>query len=875
MMDDTPRRPIKFLRWFCKADLIDEIEGDLIEAYRERCRENPKKAKRLLWLEVLESFKWKNLGIMEKQETPMQRSLAILSQYSKVFFRSVSRSKIYTSISVLSLSLGITCALLIYLYIYKEYQYDRFFTDADRIYRIAFTSESTQRTYGFAPLALTPFMVENYDGVQNGVRIFKYRREIPVTVNTSNVSYNVGKFGWADPTFFDIFDIEILRGNAENPFGRPKTLAISESTARKYFGEENPIGKIIQFNWTVPYDLEVTAVFKDFPSHSHLDFDILSSMETCQEVMWPRQQINSWQNLFTAGYIKLNEGVSPVYINEQIQQATNENFQPGRPVRINSFLQPITQIHLTSDLDLGEWKPNNSWDRLVLFGLIGIIILGLGSFNFMNMVTAQAGQRVKEIGIRKVFGGTRRSIIEQTYFETLLYVMLSLVLSGILIFLSIPLLENLTNHEYVIPEFVNLTFLLPVALLLLFIIILSGFYPALFYSGIKTIKLINRQIFGSAGKPLRNVLVLSQFTISIGLLICTLIIHHQLKFMKEKDVGFDKSLIVNIPIHNDEAVIPKLETWKAEAMNHPDVESITSASHEMFADYTYISLFSLSGQEEEHTWERYTVDEDYLKTFQLELVAGRGFSKEINTDTSAFILNESAVKALHMTPEEVVGKTMNNVSDEVAGKVVGVVRDFHFRSLHNDIKPFILHVNRERLDYISIRLSGKNFKESIIHAEESWENIMGEDIPFFYSFLDQQAAMLYKREENESRFFSLLSLVSLSLGCLGLFGLALFTTQKKVKEIGIRKVLGAGVMNILLLINSKFLKMIGLAFLVAAPIAYVLMKKWLSGYAYRIDQPVWIYILTGIMTFFISMLTVSYLSMRAAASNPVESIRNE
>lgn len=877
MKNPIPETPLKFLRWFCKTDLLDEIEGDLVEAYYQRSEYNRKRARRLLWFDVLRSFKLKNIGLMKNQkDSSIKRTIAILSQYFKVFIRTIARSRMYTSITILSLTLGISCALMIFMYIYKELQYDRFYSDSDRIYRIAFESKNTQRSYAFAPLALTPHMIENFDGVEDGVRIFKYRREIPVTIESTRVSYNEGGFAWCDPSFFDIFDIEIIKGNATDPLIAPGTIAISESTAKRYFGDKDPIGQLLQFNWTENSTLRVTSVYKDFPSHSHFSFDLLSSLETCQDIMWPRPQINSWQNLFTAGYLKLKDGISPDFINDKIQEAINENFQPGGPTRIISFLQPIEKIHLNSDLDLGEWGSNGSMKKLLIFGIIGIVIVGLGSFNFINMVTAMASQRSKEIGVRKVFGGTRKNVLHQTYFETFLYVICAFLLSVLIIIFSIPVLEKLTGHVYHAMDFYSIDFLLPIFAFLVTLIIISGLYPALYISGFQAIKLIsNKSIASESSKLFRNALVLSQFTISIVLLICTLIIYLQLSFMRNKDIGFDQSLIVTVPIHNDDAVIPKLEAWKAEATKYPGIHSISASSHEIFAEYTYISLFSLAGSEEEYRWERYTVDEDYLNTFDLKVIAGRAFSKNIQSDSSAFVLNESAVKALGYTPDAIIGQTINNLSDEVSGKVVGVVKDFHFRSLHQSIDPFVIYVNKDRLDFIAIRLSGNNFRESIVKAEETWNEIIGEDIPFFYTFMDQKMASRYEKEANEGRLFSILSSISLLLGCMGLFGLALFITQRKVKEIGIRKVLGAGVMNILILINSKFMKIIGISFIIALPIAYFLMERWLMEFAYRISQPFWVYAVTGMMIFLISILTVSYLSANAAFSNPVKSIRNE
>ncbi len=877
--DNMPKIPLLFLRWFCKRDLIDEIEGDLIEAYRQRSRFGAARAKWRFFKEVLQSFNSRNIGIMEKYEGwSLIRNLSILKQYGRVLMRTMRKSKIYTTISIASLTLGIACAGLIYLYLQKELTFDQVFSRYTDIYRINHHSKNSGRSYGYAPLAMTPHLVDNLDAVESGTRIFKYRRAIPMTVVSTRQSFNEGRFGWSDPTFFHLFDLPLIQGSPQTVLLRPNVVVISASTAKKYFGDRNPIGEIIEFNWGENTPLEVTGVFEDFPSNASIQLDLISNIETCRNTMWSGGRFSDWRNMFVSAYILLKPGIdinSVQEVQQVAQQATSKYYTPDNPDAWTTSIQPLINIHLDPPLTIGEWSKHNDSETLILFAAIGLIILSLGCFNFTNMVTAQAGQRTKEVGVRKVLGSQRRQIAQQTLFETLIFVLISGMFALLLVYGLLPKLGALTSHRYGLQDLVNLNFLAPFTLILLLVAAIAGAYPALYISRIQSLQLMKNNSGVSGGKTVRNVLVTAQFTITTGLVICTLMVYLQLQFLQKKELGFNQSVIVNMPIHNDDAVIPKIDAFRNEVTAQPGISHVTAASHEMFSDYTYIADFKVEGLEEEHKWERYTVEQDYISTFDLDIIAGRGFDATIPSDCTAFVLNESAVKALGLTLEEAVNRTITDQGLEKTGKIVGIAKDFHFRSLHHTIQPFVMYVNWDRLDYISVRLESNNFSENIARLEAGWYRIFGESVPFFYSFLDQQAADLYQSEDNERQLFTLFSVVSIVLGCLGLFGFALFTTERKFKEIGLRKVLGAGTWQVILMINQNFIRILSLAFALATPAAFYLMRNWLQAFAYRIDQPVWVYLVTGAATFLIATITVSYLSWKAASSNPVDAIKVE
>ena len=872
--NQLPRLPLRFLRWFCKDERIDEIEGDLAEAYHQRLLQNSTQAKIRFYKEVLLSFNKRNLGIMEKyKNTRLGLSWSMLTQYGKILFRTIRKSKVYSAISIVSLTLGLTCAGLIYLYLNKELTYDQVYDEASNIYRISHLSNNSGRSYAFAPVGLVPHLIETMEAVEDGTRIFKYRRGIPMTVTATKRSFNEARVGWADPSFFNLFNLEVVRGSAED-LKRPYTLMLSESTARRYFGDQNPIGQTIAFNGEYGATLEVVGVFEDFPSNTSFQLDLLSNIETCYKTMWAGGWMTEWRNMFTSAYVKIKPGRSEEVL-KVAQETVSNNYDPDRPKMWQTSLQQLTTLHLSEPKDIGEWSSQNDMQTIVLFGAIGLIILSLGCFNFINMVTAQAGQRAKEVGVRKVLGSSKKNIAQQTLFETVSFVLISGVLSWGLMYLLLPRLGILTSHSYLFNDIANVEFVIGFIASLILVALLAGAYPALHISRVNSLHLMKKNHTAVGGTKVRNMLVTAQFTITSGLVICTLMVFLQMKYIQNRDLGFDDSTLLTIPIHNDEAVLPKINAFRNELQTVPGISNVTAASHEMFSDYTYITNFIIQGFEEQFKWERYTVEQDYIKAFDLEIIAGRGFDSSIPSDSSAFILNESAVRALNLTPEQALNLNITDQGLNYPGKIIGVVKDFHFRSLHHDIQPFVMYVNWDRLDFISVNLSSKDFARNIENIEEKWFRTFGDSVPFFYEFLDQQTADLYLKEDNESQLFSSFSVLSILLGALGLFGSALFNTERRYKEIGLRKVMGANTLQLIVMINRNFIWMIGVAFLIASPIAFLLMNQWLEDFAYRINQPLWVYAVTGIATFFIASVTVSFLSWKAATSNPVEAIKVE
>ena len=805
----------------------------------------------------------------------------MLKNYLKIAFRTFTKNKSFTILSILSLSIAISSVILIALYAKHEFSYDRFHEKSDRIYRLITKSvnQETERTVGFVPLPLAPHLKENFPGVANFARVWEYRRSMPVTNPESDQVFYEDNFGWAEDTFFDIFDFEIVAGNVEDPLGDFRSVVISESIAKKYFGDENPIGKPIHYLGETDIPFYVTAVMKDFPSNSHFHFDFIGNIKVAADDYWAgggvgQEFFDRWVNLFVPAYILLEPDVDLEPILAEASRLENEQFQvPGSNYEVQA--QPITNIHLYSRLDVGEWGINGSLANVYAVMIVGLIVLLLGCFNFINLVTAQAGKRVKEVGLRKTLGGTRKQLMGQHYMESLLLVFAAVFVAFVLIDLAQPWISGFTNIENVYNLLLEPITLAVLGGLILLVVLLAGAYPALFVSRFSPSSVLKGTFSGQlGGSSLRKVLVTAQFALSGALIVCTIVVYQQLQHMQQSELGFAEEQIVVIPNHRDNTIIPSLSALKQAYLQNSNVKGVTASSHLMFATYTYTNTFRLQGAEQDYRWERYTVDGDYPETYDLEFIEGRSFRADSPADTNSVILNQTAVKEMGMEPEEVIGRTMINRSMGIEGEVVGVVKDFHFQSLHEAIQPFVLINRPDIVDFISVKINPVDVSSTIDFMEATWKDVIP-NASFGYYFLDNTFAALYAQERQLSSAILGFSFVAIFLACLGLFGLSLFTAERRTKEIGVRKVLGATVWDIVQLLGSDFTKLILLALLLAFPVSYLVMNSWLSDYAYRIDISWWLFAVGAVFVIGISWITVSWHSVRVATVNPVESLRSE
>jgi len=787
----------------------------------------------------------------------------MLKNYLKIAFRNFVKSKSFTALSVLSLSIAIASVLLIGWYAKQEFSYDRFHEKSDRIYRLTTKSvnQETERNVGFVPLALAPYLKETFPSVENFARVWEYRRSMPVTNPEKDVVFYEENFGWAEDTFFEIFDFDIIAGDRENPLGDFRSVVISESMVQKYFNDDNPIGKPLYFQGETDIPLYVTAVMRDFPGNSHFQFDFIGNIKTVAEDFWAGGRVgqeffDQWVNLFVPAYILTQPGsdLAPV-LKEASSQLNGHLEVPGSSYEVNA--QPITEIHLYSGLDVGEWGINGNAVNVYVVLVVGMIVLLLGCFNFINLVTAQAGKRVKEVGLRKTLGGTRQQLMGQHYMESLMLVAGAVMVAFVFVELIQPWLSGFSgigNALDLLGEPVSLIIILGFISL---VVLLAGAYPALFISRFSPSSVLKGSFSGQlGGGSLRKVLVTLQFALSGALIVCTMVVYQQLQHMQQSELGFAEEQIVVIPIHRE------------------NVKAVNSSSHLMFATFTYANTFRLEGSEQDFRWERYTVEGDYPETYDLQIIAGRSFRADSPADTHAVILNQQALRELGMKPEEVLGRTMINRSMGLEGEVVGVVKDFHFQSLHETIQPFVLINRPDQVDFISVKINPADVAQTVDFLETTWQEVIP-GASFGYFFLDNTFAALYAQEEQLSKAILGFSLVAIFLACLGLFGLSLFTAERRTKEIGVRKVLGATVIDIVRLLASDFTRLVVFALLIAFPVSYVMMNSWLSDYAYRIDIPWGLFAIGALFVLSISWLTISWHSMRAATVNPVESLRSE
>lgn len=812
----------------------------------------------------------------------------MFKNYFKVAMRNLLRNKTYSLINILGLAIGIACCVLIVLFVTDELSYDRFHTKADRIYRTALDAEMMGQKVQ-APISPNPLakaMREELPEVETSSRINPYRAEALVSWKEKDKKfYEKQTWAWVDSTFSDIFDFELIEGDAKAALSQPNQVTISESAAAKYFGADNPIGKVL--NLDNDRDYLVVALMKDMPSNSHFRYDFLASMVSLHD-----QGSKNWLSSNVYTYVLLKEeatkeqleGKFPTFyqdkmspqLKEMARMSFDEFLAAGN--RFEAYLQPITDIHLGGNLDW-ELQANSDRKFIYIFSIIAFLVLLIASINFMNLATARSAKRAKEVGVRKVVGAPRSALIGQFLGEALLQSLIAMFLAVVFIELVLPYFNNIVGKE--ISLFSGKSFLFYVFLGSIFIIVglFAGSYPAFYLSGFRPAAVLKGTLVkGSGGVKFRKALVVTQFAISVALIIGVLFVSQQLSYLQNADLGFEKEQLVMIEVNKRET-IQQMETVKAEILKHTDIVSMTASSFLPSDGDPNQTMFSVTkeGTEQHYPLWNMEADFDFIETMGLEIVAGRAFDRNLATDSiTAYILNESAVKGFGW--ENAVGKEISeldsNPEDITVGKVIGVVKDFHTEGFTKQIKPMIISVNPRFTYNVAIRVSPNNMAESLAHIEETWKSFEPE-YPFHYDFLDQKFAALYSAEERLNEVFFYFTLLAIFIACLGLFGLASYTAEQRTKEIGIRKVLGASISNITLLLTKEFILLVLISNIIAWPIAYFMMQKWLETFAYPTDITIWTFALASVLGLVIAVLTVSFQAIKAAVGNPVRALRYE
>jgi len=788
----------------------------------------------------------------------------MLGNYFKIAFRNLRRFKAYSATNIVGLAVGMTATLFILIYIRFELSFDSFHQNAGSLYRISVVDKKEGKveddSYVFTP-PIGPAMQRTFPEVENFVRL---RTPHIAYLSFGTQAFKVRGIRNADSTFFDLFSFRIISGNARTALRQPYSIVLTESLARKIFGDKYPLGKSLKLNNEDLY--QVTGVVQNPPANSHIQFNALISFSTLYKDPNMFMGWNGGNQYIT--YIKLRQNASAKQVEEKLPafmwQHINKDLASFGS-RLEPYLQPLTKIHLFYNAYSDSLRRN-----LVIFALIAGLILFIACINFINLATARATRRAREVGVRKVVGASRLHLIKQFLGESLLMTVLAFMLSMLLVELLFPTYQSLLGQQIPTPHEFEPSFLAGMAILILLVSALAGTYPAFYLASLQAVNAIKGEApAGLRVAKFRNVLVVLQFAISITLIACTLLVSRQLHFMRNKELGFNKENVLVMPLIGEEAQL-SAGILKTDLARIPEVQVVTACSEIPYNGFTRNGYIP-EGHQQPIMFHVVDVDQDFLAAFELKVVKGRNFSQNFPTDKNGYLINETLARLLGWT--EPLGKTIVRNGPH---KVIGVVKDFHFASLHEPIEPLILTNRpwRDRFDYLAIRLAATNLPQTISAIQAKWQDV-APNIPFEYWFLDSAFDKLYKAEESFQRIFFGFSILAIMVALLGLLSLAAFAAERRTKEIGVRKVLGASVANITALLAKDFIKLVLLANVIAWPVAWYAMHKWLQNFAYRISIEWWVFVLAGGLALVIALLTVSTQAVRAARANPVESLRYE
>ncbi|MEQ8362123.1 MAG: ABC transporter permease [Cyclobacteriaceae bacterium] len=819
-----------------------------------------------------------------------------------IAFRNLRKHTFYSSINIAGLAIGVSACLLITLFIIDELSYDQYNEKADRIYRInneiKFGGNHMQLATSSAPTAHT--LIQDYPEVEATVRFRSYGSYLVKAENsTENIKEN--NVIWTDSTFFKIFSVKVLEGNPTTALKEPASIAISKRTAEKHFPNESALGKTMILD--NKYNAKVTAVYENIPSTSHFHFDILIAMVGDWPVAREAQSTAYLSNNFNT-YLLLKEGADAKafenklpeflikYIGPQIAQAlgiefTMEKFrEEGNMYEMT--LIPLRDIHLHSDAT-AELEPNGSITYVYLLGIVALFILGIACINFMNLSTARSSNRAKEVGVRKVMGSARTYLVRQFLLESTLVTVLAFLIAIMLVQLALPIFNGLALKQLQIP-FDNPVFYLIVISAALLVGMIAGIYPSFFLSAFKPVDVLKgKASSGMKSGFVRSGLVVFQFVISIFLIVGAIVVNRQLEYIQNKKLGFNKDQV--IVVQDAYALRPNnVESFKQEVLKNSNIQSGTisgylpvKSGNSSRSDNPFWREGSDPSTENMVSMQNWQVDHTYLKTFGMNILEGRDFSLDFPSDSSAVILNEAAVYQFGFDGDPIGrrissldGSTSNGTPDPNNTKswtIVGVVENFHFSTMRESITPLGFFIGKND-GSVSFRFSAANAQDVIQSIETTWKSLAPGQ-PFQYSFLDDDFGSMYAAEERLGQIFTFFAGLAIVIACLGLFALTAFTAEQRAKEIGIRKVLGASVSNIVLLLSKEFGKLIIIAFIIAIPFAWYSVDWWLNGYVYKAEIGAMVYIIAGVVAFLIAWLTMGYQSIKAASSNPIDALKSE
>ena len=805
--------------------------------------------------------------------------ITMLKNYLLTTLRNIKKQKLNNSLNVFGLAIALASCLIIYTHIGNELSYENSFPKADRIYRFdidAVYGDAT-RFWTNSPIPMGQTLKDEFPEVEDFVRIFEsmgtvvFKYESP----TNGIKSFEEKNGiYADGSIASMFDLNFISGDPSTTLTNSASVVMSESMAHRYFGSENPVGKSV-YDIANGYPLLVTGVMKDLPQNTHLKYDFIVSINTWFDLLrkygfGDGMTSHSWKAVCTYVLLKDNHSISRL---RDKMPGFVKQWHAAQPQRQETFLfMPIKDIHLYSHRE-NDPITNSDISYIYIFSIIGIFILLIAVVNFINISLAQAFKRFKEVGVRKAIGAQKKQIFSQFIGESFALTLFATIFAVIIAALFLPVYNNLSGNNLQLSQLFAGSILPLILLLMLFISLAAGFYPATFISRFPAVSTIaNFKNPKSSISLVRKGLVIVQFVISVFMILATLTVYQQLQFLQNRDLGFNKTGLIAVNIFGDFRDREKnlSETFKERLLQYSNITDVTFAAQIPGEPLSIEHLIPQGrDQSELPTVRLLTVDEDYLKTMQINMIAGQDF-RNYSGNEKHFILNEAAVKILDI--KDPVGFPCSSYRGQ--GEIAGVIKDFNFESLHNLVEPLVLEYRKGAENYLIMRCTSKNVSDVLKYAETEFKKIAPDHL-FNYSFISDDLNKLYSMETNLGEVFQAFAFLSILISCLGLFGLSVYTAELKIKEIGIRKVLGASVSNITSLLSKEFILWVTIANIIAWPTAYYFMNRWLDGFAYRIDLGIGIFIIGGVLSLLIAFFTVSYQSIKAATANPVKSLRTE
>lgn len=790
----------------------------------------------------------------------------------KLTLRNIWRHKTFSFINIIGLTVGVTSCILIGLYAYNELSYDKFHADYNNIYRInKVTTEKNKQAqlHSITPGQLVPSIRASIPEVQHAALFRPWFSEMLVSYDT--IRFILDDVAYADKGFLNVFDFPLITGNRETVLSEPFSAVVSESVAKKYFNEENPIGKTLTTLNNI--EVKVTGVCKDVPENSSIRFTMLISWATttaqanADYFSW----MNNWLTQVDYSFVKLKPQTDPLKVSEKITGLLHANL-PERAMEYKPYLQPLDKIHLYStDILFGEYfKTNSNKIVLSLIVIAGIILL-IACFNFINLTTAGALGRAKETGMQKVLGANKGMLIRKFFGESFMLCTFAILLSFIVVAILLPVFNKLADSKIETDLLFNPQIIMGLAGLLIIISLLAGLYPAIFLSGFRSTDVFRSIVKAGKGIWIRKLLVTTQFALSLLLIVGTIMVQRQTRFMMTKDLGFDKEQVLVLRLANT-GLENKSKEFVSALSQHSGIASISVTNRVPGHTFNGYGIIPEGHTADEHiTANVLETDTEFPHTYNISMAAGRYFSREMPTDTTdAIVINESMAKFLNWT--DPVGKKFE-IEGQRNGKVIGVIKDINSSSLKETVAPLAIILKSNPM-YLSAKLKPDASKASLAYIQERWkqfENVY----PFDYFFMDEQIEKFYKSDTQLLNVLSIFAVIAISIACMGLFGLSMFTTRQRTKEIGIRKVLGASIPGVTALLSKDFIKLVLLAAIIAFPISWVLMNKWLEDFAYRVEISWWVFAVAGIGTLMIALITVSFQAIKAAWVNPVKSLRTE